>query len=170
MAEQYPEGNLLTEQVQQAIAVLLRELLDGAAPDAAWILNRSDRGLLASVDALSAEAASARPGGRSSIAAHVDHLRYGFELLHRWSRGEDPFADADYSASWRRQQVSDTEWRDRRAALAQHARAWQGALAQPRQWNAETLTGAISSIAHLAYHVGAIRQIDAVTSGPPATD
>jgi hypothetical protein len=45
-----------------------------------------------------AEEASAVPsGGGASIAAHVDHLRYGLELLNRWTRGEKPFADADHS-------------------------------------------------------------------------
>ena len=37
------------------------------------------------------------------LPAHVDHLRYGFELLNRWTENHDPFVDADYSASWRRE-------------------------------------------------------------------
>ena len=159
------------EPVSHAITTLLRELMDGAATDVAWVLNPGDRGLLASLDALSADAASARPGGRSSIAAHVDHLRYGLELLNRWAGGdENAFATADYAASWRRQTVSSAEWRSLRAALASEAHAWQTALAEPREWGHVTLTGALASIIHLAYHVGAIRQIDAAASGPRARD
>jgi hypothetical protein len=143
----------------------------GAAPDEAWVLNRGDRGLLASLEALSAEAASARPGGRSSIAAHVDHLRYGIELLNRWASGEDdPFAAADYSASWRRQNVSDTEWRQLRDALARDTRAWEHALLQPRSVDLPGLTGMLASVVHLAYHLGAIRQINLAAAGPPAQD
>ena len=78
-----------------ALHVLLGELIDGAARDAGWVLNPGDRGLLASLDTLSAEAASASPDGRASIAAHVDHLRYGLELLNRWTEGHDPFADGN---------------------------------------------------------------------------
>jgi hypothetical protein len=145
--------------------------MQGAAPDAAWVLNRGDRGLLASLEALSAVAASARPGGRSSIAAHVDHLRYGIELLNRWASGEDdPFATADYSASWRRQNVSETEWRQLRDALARDARAWERALLQPRSVDLAGLTGMLASVVHLAYHLGAIRQINLAAAGPPAQD
>jgi hypothetical protein len=151
-----------------ALNVILTELIDGAASETAWVLNRGDRGLLASLDMLSAAAASATPDGRASIAAHVDHLRYGLELLNRWTEGHDPFADADYAASWQRRRVSVHEWRNLRMALAREAHAWQESAAQPRVWNEATLTGAVASAVHLAYHLGAIRQIDRTTSGPPA--
>jgi hypothetical protein len=147
----------------------VREILYGPAPEAAWILNPGDRGLLASLDLLSAEAASRSHDGRSSIAAHVDHLRYGLELLNRWSRGENPFDDADYAASWRRQRVTDAEWRQLRDHLAAEARTWMSATSQPREWDDEGLTGALASAAHLTYHLGAIRQIDKMAGGPAAT-
>ena len=153
-----------------ALDTLLRELLDGPSEDAGFVLNPGDRGLLASLDALSADAASAQPGGRSSVAAHVDHLRYGFELLNRWAGGEDPWADADYAASWQRQRVSDEQWRALRTALADQARAWRKAAAERQDWDEVTLTGALASAVHLAYHVGAIRQIERAASGPPAKD
>ncbi|MGI9070790.1 MAG: hypothetical protein ACR2JB_05530 [Bryobacteraceae bacterium] len=71
-------------------------------------------GLISSLHEVSAEKASAVPsGGGASIAAHVDHLRYGLELLNRWSPGEKPFADADYSGSWALGAVSEGEWTSR---------------------------------------------------------
>jgi hypothetical protein len=149
-----------------ALNVILTELIDGASDDAAWVLNRGDRGLLASLDTLSADAASASDDGRASIASHVDHLRYGLELLNRWTQGHDPFATADYSVSWRRGQVSVAEWRTLRMALAREAHAWVESAAQPRPWNETTITGALASAVHLAYHFGAIRQIDRTTKGP----
>jgi hypothetical protein len=160
----------LAEQIRRSLGTLLRELLDGPSENAAFVLNRSDRGLLASLDALSAEAASARPGGRSSVAAHVDHLRYGFELLNRWARGENPWADANYAASWERQQVSDEQWRKLRSALADEARMWTTGAGERRHWDDLTLTEALASAVHLAYHLGAIRQIQQTASGPPAKD
>jgi hypothetical protein len=150
----------------RSLKALLKELIDGAASDSGWVLNRSDRGLLASLDLLSAEAASASPDGRASIASHVDHLRYGLELLNRWTDEHDPFATADYSASWRRGRVSVDEWRTLRMALAREAHAWMEAAAQRRIWNDETMTGALASAVHLAYHLGAIRQIDRTAKGP----
>jgi hypothetical protein len=158
------------ELFQRCLQMLLRELLDGPPAQAAFVLNPGDPGLLASLDTLSAEAASARPGAGSSVAAHVDHLRYGFELLNRWARGEDPWTDANYGASWERQQVSDEQWRALRTALATEAHAWVAASGQRRDWDDVTLTAALSSAVHLAYHVGAIRQIQHAASGPAATD
>ncbi len=159
------------DQIRHSLAIVLRELVEGAGPDAGWALNPGDRGLLTSLDPISAEAASARPAGRSSIAAHVDHLRYGLGLMNRWAGGEkDPFENADYAASWKRQLVSDAEWRDLRDALAREARAWLRAVDLRREWDDAELTGMLASAVHLAYHVGAIRQIDAAASGPLARD
>ena len=160
----------LAERVRKSVSVLLRVLLDGPGQDACFVLNRGDRGLLASLDGLSAAAASQRPDGRSSVAAHVDHLRYGFELMNRWVRGEDPWSDANFAASWSRQQVDEDQWRRLRAALASEAQAWMAAAAEPREWDDIVLTGTLASVVHLAYHVGAIRQIHPVASGPPAQD
>lgn len=155
--------------VHRALATVLGEILDGAAPDAGWLLNRRDPGLLRSLDSLTAEQASAvPPGGSSSIAAHVDHLRYGLGLLNRWARGESPFADADWKASWRRLEVSADEWKRLRGQLGEEARQWQDGFGAILQRGEDELTGAIASAAHLAYHLGAIRQIDRATRGPAA--
>jgi hypothetical protein len=158
-------------EVVNALLNVLNELIDGSAPGAAWVLNPEDPGLINSLDKLSAEEASAVPLGRgASIAAHVDHLRYGLELLNSWSRGEKPFADADYSASWRLETVWEPEWALKREALRREAYAWRKALHHFRDLTDLELTGVVASVAHLAYHLGAIRQIDRSTRGPSARD
>jgi hypothetical protein len=156
----------------RAVTALLTELIDGPVPKASWMMNPGDPGLLSSLDKLSAQHASAVPqGGGASIAAHVDHLCYGLHLLNRWSNGEEnPFADANYSTSWSRIDVSPAEWTARREELRRQAYAWRDAIQRPRTLSDFELTGVISSVAHLAYHVGAIRQIDRTTRGPTAND
>jgi hypothetical protein len=157
--------------VHRALLKVLSELIDGAAAEECWVLNRQDPGLFRSLDMLSAEQASAvPPAGGASIAAHVDHLRYGLELLNRWSRGEEPFADANYSASWNRITVSEKQWASRREDLRREAYEWRTAMQQPREPNEFELTGIVASVAHLAYHLGAIRQIDRSIRGPSAQD
>ena len=42
------------------------------------------------------------------------------------------------------------------------------AAAEPREWDEMTLMGTLGSVAHLAYHVGAIRQIQQAARGPGA--
>ncbi len=160
----------MDQLVRTSLQSLLGEILDGPRGEAGFVLNPGDPGLLASLDRLSAADASARPGGRSSIAAHVDHLRYGLELLNRWSRGDDPWADANYAASWSRQAVTDEQWRVLRDALAREARAWMAAVPQLAEPDEPALNGVLGSVVHLAYHLGAIRQIQASASGPPARD
>ena len=135
------------------------------------MLNGGDAGLVRSLDTLSAPAASAVPAaGGASIAAHVDHIRYGLSLMNRWAKGEqNPWAAADWAASWTRTTVNDAQWRALRDALASEVRAWLDVLRTPRDYNLQIeLNGVISSIAHLAYHFGAIRQIDRATRGPAA--
>jgi hypothetical protein len=130
------------------------------------VLNAGDAGLLRSLDRLSAAAASRQTATGSSIAAHVDHLRYGLSLMNRWSAGENPFKDADWAVSWRRTAVSDAEWQTLRADLRTETARWLEALRTPREARDIELNGMIGSIAHLAYHLGAIRQIDATLRGP----
>jgi hypothetical protein len=158
------------ETIHQSLALLFSELVHGPPRGAAYMLNSGDQGLLRSLDALSAERAS-RPSshGAASIAAHVDHLCYGLDLINRWSDGEaDPWSGADWTASWRRTTVDEGEWTALRARFRDAAERWQRTLQAPREMSSVELNGVVASIAHLAYHLGAIRQIDRTTQGPKA--
>jgi len=154
-----------------SLALLFAELTDGPSPEAAYMLNGGDPGLLRSLESLLAEAAS-RPSapGAASIAAHVDHLCYGLDLMNRWHDGEaDPWSSADWTASWRRITVTEREWAALLERFRQATRRWHEALGSPREMSTVELNGVIASIAHLAYHVGAIRQIDRSIQGPKAS-
>jgi hypothetical protein len=94
----------------------------------------------------------------------------GLSLMNRWAGGENPFADADWSQSWHTTAVSEAEWERLRAGLRDEARRWLAVLGIPREVAGIELSGMIGSIAHLAYHLGAIRQIDRTTRGPAAND
>ena len=156
--------------ITSALIDLWNEVLHGSSAESGYLLNPGDRGLLESLGRLPAGMASEQPGGRSSVAAHVDHLRYGLELLNRAAQGENPWSGADYAASWTRQHVDEGQWQALQDALAVEAREWLKALKQPRSWDTRTMTEAFASVAHLAYHFGAIRQLAQSASGPRATD
>jgi hypothetical protein len=147
---------------------LFSELTAGAAPaGGAFILNSGDVGLLRSLDRLTAADASRSTPGGATIAAHAQHLRYGLSLMNRWAReGGDPFADATRDAAWRVSSVDDAAWAEIRAGLRDEVQRWGGALASPRDVSDVELTGMVASVAHLAYHLGAIRQIHKETRGP----
>jgi hypothetical protein len=155
-----------TADLSNTLGTLFSELVDGAPASGAFMLNAGDEGLHRSLDKLDAAAASALTRTGSSIAAHVDHLRYGLSLMNRWSAGENPFADADWSVSWKKTVVSEEEWRTRRAQLREETGRWLKTLRTPREVQEIELNGVIGSIAHLAYHLGAIRQINHTLRGP----
>jgi hypothetical protein len=55
-----------------------------------------------------------------------------------------------------------------RKAFGTEARTWLETFRSPRDYDEVELNGVIASIAHLAYHFGAIRQIDRSIRGPLA--
>jgi hypothetical protein len=157
-----------TTDISPVLARLFSELADGAPHGGpAFILNSGDIGLLRSLDKLSAGAASRSVNDGATIAAHAQHLRYGLSLMNRWAtEGGDPFADATWDEAWKTTAVDSGQWEEIRQGLREEADRWLEALRSPREVTGPELSGMIGSIAHFAYHVGAIRQIDKSTRGP----
>jgi hypothetical protein len=150
------------------LARLFSELVDGAATDGgAFILNSGDAGLLRSLDKLSAADASRSVHEGATIAAHAQHLRYGLSLMNRWAiEGGNPFANATWDEAWKTSAVDAAAWDEIRNGLRDEAHRWLHALASPRDAADMELTGMAASVAHLAYHLGAIRQINRTARGP----
>jgi hypothetical protein len=157
-----------TAAFNPALARLFSELVDGASsPAGAFVLNTGDIGLLRSLDKLSAADASRSVNDGATIAAHAQHLRYGLSLMNQWAtEGRNPFADAKWDEAWKTSRVDADAWQDIRSGLRNETHRWLEALNVPRDVRDIELTGMIASIAHLAYHLGAIRQIDKQTRGP----
>jgi hypothetical protein len=146
---------------QRAVSNILIEVFQGPPGGEAYILNPGDPGLLRQLDSIDARTASTRNvPGKTTIAAHVDHVLYGLTLLNRWANGEEnPWADADWDASWKRGVVSDTEWQSLRDSLRKSFESWRDFVAQKSDWTDIAAAGTVASAAHTAYHLGAIRQI-----------
>jgi len=157
-----------TAELTSSMRGLLAELVEGVSPGGgAFVLNSGDVGMLRSLDRIGATAASRAVSGGATIAAHAQHVRYGLSLMNQWARsGGNPFADATWDAAWRITAVSAAEWEAIRTGLRDEASRWLEVLEAPRDVQPVELTGMIASIAHLAYHLGAIRQIDRETRGP----
>ena len=157
-----------TKDVTRSLTTLFSELVDGANdPASSFILNSGDAGMLRSIDKLDAADASRSTNAGGTIAAHVQHVRYGLSLMNRWAaEGGNPFADARWDEAWKISTVDDARWREIRQGLRDESARWLDALASPRDVRGVELCGMIASIAHLAYHLGAIRQIDKQARGP----
>jgi hypothetical protein len=157
-----------TTEASSALSRLFSELVDGAARGGeAFILNSGDQGLLRSLDKLTAAEASHSVNGGATIAAHAQHLRYGLSLMNRWAaEGGNPFADATWDKAWKTSAVDQSAWNEIRGGLRDETQRWLKALSGVRDVTDVEFTGMIASIAHLAYHLGAIRQINKDTRGP----
>jgi hypothetical protein len=159
---------MLTNELAPVMATLFSELTNGASRGGgAFILNSGDIGLLRSLDKLPAAAASRSVNEGATIAAHVQHLRYGLSLMNRWaSEGGNPFADAKWEEAWKTSKVDAEEWDEIRSGLRDQVHRWLEVLRSPREAKEVEVSGMVGSIAHLAYHLGAIRQIDKSARGP----
>jgi hypothetical protein len=147
---------------------LFSELVDGANdPSGAFILNSGDAGLLRSLEKLSAADSSRSVNDGATIAAHAQHVRYGLSLMNRWANeGGNPFSDAKWDEAWKTSKVDEAQWEEIRSGLRDEAYRWLLALGSPREATEVELAGMIGSVAHLAYHLGAIRQIHKTGRGP----
>ena len=158
-----------TTHIGPLLARLFSELVDGAATGrgGAFVLNSGDVGLLQSLDKMSADEASRSVNDGATIAAHAQHVRYGLSLMNRWaSEGGNPFADARWDEAWKTSDVDAAAWDEIRIGLRDEAHRWLQALTSPRDVAEVELAGMAASVAHLAYHLGAIRQINKNARGP----
>jgi hypothetical protein len=157
-----------TTEIAPILTGLFSELVDGAnAPGGAYVLNTGDAGLLKSLAKVSAGDASRSANDGATIAAHAQHVRYGLSLMNRWAReGGNPFADAKWEEAWKVRDVDAGAWDEIRNGLGEETRRWLEVLREPREAADVEVSGMVASIAHLAYHLGAIRQIGKQARGP----
>ena len=157
-----------TNGIAAVVSTLFGELAEGPrAKGGAYILNSGDLGLLRSLDKTSAAAASRSVNDGATIAAHAQHVRYGLSLMNRWAtEGGNPFANARWDEAWKISTVDAAAWDEIRTGLRDEVDRWLTALRTPREAGTIELSGMIGSIAHFAYHLGAIRQIDKSVRGP----
>jgi hypothetical protein len=157
------------QSVAESLTAVMNELVNGTAPTGGLLLNSGDKGLLHALDKLTANAASMIVSGGSSIAAHVAHVAFYASIINRVAAGENPWESADWTASWKKPVVNAEEWENLKRELADEHNKWLTLNGEARDITTSELTYMIASIAHLAYHLGAIRQMDRHARGPGAS-
>jgi hypothetical protein len=157
-----------TTESSRTLAHLFAELVDGVtSKQGGFMLNTGDAGMLASLDKLSPEDASHSANAGATIAAHAQHVRYGLSLMNQWgAEGGNPFANAKWDEAWKITSVDAAQWEEIRKGLRGETGRWLEVLRTPRQVAGIEFTGLVSSIGHVAYHLGAIRQIARTARGP----
>lgn len=115
-------------------------------------------GLWFAVQRLGAREAGRSPGpGRSTVAAHFDHVRETLVYMRHVLAGEE--YHADWGASWKIAAPSEAEWEGIRLGFRHEYQVLREAIENKVSWSAAGFSIAINNIAHTAYHAGAVRQI-----------
>lgn len=142
-----------------------RELLEGVPTgQPSWVTSGGpEGGAYGTIENLSAEQASRQVNG-TTLAAHVEHLRWAMQLVNDYYDGQE--APPDWSESWSVTTVDTAGWRDLRDALRATGDNLLRHLAAPVEWDQEMGRMAmLASYGHTAYHLGAIRQLAKAVAG-----
>lgn len=145
---------------------ILREAVEGGEPgqgtaflDGTKADGSGNHGLLATLARLSAGEASRDVNG-TSVAGQARHTALHMEVVVRWERDGDrgPF---DWQGSFLPMEVSTQEWVGLQARVRQ---AYDDLVAFARTQadppaTGDATGGLAGAIAHVAYHLGAIRQM-----------
>lgn len=151
-----------TQEVIRSIITLFSEAYNGP-PDSSstWFIdNAPDSGILGMIASLSAEEASwssndQQPG--TSIAAHVEHLRWSLANANGALQGK-PY-QANWKESWNTLSASEIEWMRLKKELKTEVEALRDNLQQQTELPGIYLLGVMALVPHAAYHLGTIRQL-----------
>lgn len=147
------------ETVLRAVLPILSEAFAGPADPRSthFVNNLPDCGVFGTLDALTAEQASTPvEDGGATAAAQAEHLRFSLDVSVRWLRGEP--VKADWERSWAVTQVDGDAWTELRRQLRATYEAFV-VMVHQRPMDVELLEGLVATVAHAAYHLGALRQI-----------
>lgn len=133
----------------------LKEGLDGPGKWGFFSDSGPDAGLAKTLAGLSASEASKVTGG-TSIAGHVHHLVFSFEASVAYMKGDT--TPRDWNQSWSVVSVTEPTWKKLRDDLAAGFGAMRTAIETLARNGFEASGIAVGAPAHVAYHLGAIRQ------------
>ncbi|MCI0617179.1 hypothetical protein L0244_29735 [bacterium] len=141
--------------IGQVINVLDETFIYRKKPWTYFTDSKPDAGFIGLLQGLNAADVS-RPIAGTSIVSHVHHVIFSLLESTAWIRGDH--SHKDWKESWRVSSVTDSEW----AEMLDHLRASFLALRIAIRENGAkdilTIGGTIGVVAHMAFHLGAIRQ------------
>ncbi|MCG3127732.1 MAG: hypothetical protein CHACPFDD_02602 [Phycisphaerae bacterium] len=150
--------------IRAAVGALLTETFEGADAGAQTWFNDSgrDRGFIGLLGTVGASVAARAPGaGRKSIAQHVRHERFHLEVTLKLLTGDS--SASDWDTSWNTNARDAASWQREidafRTAYLAVKRKYETC-----EWDELRLASALGTIAHAAYHLGAVRQM--LCAGP----
>jgi hypothetical protein len=145
---------------QPNATLLFREAFEGRAPenDYTWFVEKKE-GIFDALESIDFVSASRKPSEDcSSIAGHAFHILYTLQLENTIHGGAKP--EGTWSDSWKIQSVTEPEWADLKDHIKAEYRSFLAWFEANSDWSREDVkTSALSCLPHMAFHLGAIRQI-----------
>ena len=99
---------------------------------------------------------ASRDVGGNSIAAHAHHILFSFEAFGAFISGDR--TKRDWNESWRVSAVDAAAWTQLQSDLGARYEELQRTIETHGNASEAATGGALGAVAHLAYHIGAIRQ------------
>lgn len=147
---------LNAEQIMGQLLAVLHEGYTGPSTPWSYFTDaREDAGLLGTLKTISASDASRAVAGLS-IVAHINHVAFGMHAAADWIRGNH--TPKEWKESWTLICVDDQGWIKVQQRLQEAYDDLRQAIAFHSSESVFSFGGSVGAIAHLAYHLGAIRQ------------
>lgn len=149
--------------VLRSITTLFSEAYAGPPdPSSTWFIdNEPDSGILGIIACVSAAEASwsSKPGDPgTTIASHVEHLRWSLATASDAIEGK-PY-NGNWKESWNMLQADEEAWERLKDALrAEFERLRLNLQKQADLPPGDFMTGVMALLPHAAYHLGTIRQL-----------
>ena len=112
------------------------------------------------INNISSEEASKKRGEiNTTIAGHIDHIKFYIIVLQEYITGKRT-GKTDWNESWKTKTVNDNEWEVLKITLHQEYKKLYAFIQSIDEWKSgDYFGGIISILAHCSYHLGAIRQL-----------
>ena len=151
-----------TKVVIQTIITLLSEAYAGPSDSTStWFIdNEPDSGILgiiANVSALEASISTLNNDPGTTIAAHVEHLRWSLANANHAMEG-NPY-NGNWKESWNTLNADEDKWSQLKNELHKEFETLVENLQKQNDLPGDYLTGVMALIPHAAYHLGTIRQL-----------
>ncbi len=136
---------------------IIRETFEGGLPGQGTQYLDHDSGIVNTIKRISYIKASERPNKHISIASHISHMTFHLKVAYEWIKGDH--SKRDWSKSFEPSKVNEQEWKKLIQEFDESKIQYLQAIRNLPNEKLISDSGAFGIIAHLAYHLGAIRQL-----------
>ncbi len=147
----------MSDALLHEIEELLWETFNGGRPGQGTQYLDHNSGIVNTLNSITAEQASQKHGSHPSIAAHVRHMIFHLKVAYEWIAGDH--SKRDWQGSFLPHEVTPEEWRELKKEIQETKETYLRVIKALPTDQLISESGAMGVIAHLAYHLGAIRQV-----------